>query len=463
MTERIPLHYLPDNSANRHELAAKIHTRSFTGIFRRIRMLGGTLLFALYFGTAWLNWEDRQAVLWDLSESKFHIFGSTFWPHDFILLAFLLMICAFGLFFLTVFAGRVWCGYACPQSVWSWVFMWAEKITEGDRNQRFKLDSSPMTMDKLTRRASKHMLWLMISLATAITFVGYFTPIRELVVELSRANVNGWALFWIFFFTAATYINAGWLREQVCFHMCPYGRFQSAMLDENSLVIAYDAARGESRGSRKKGTDYKKEGLGDCIDCQMCVQVCPTGIDIRNGLQMQCIGCAACVDACDSIMDKMGYAKGLVRYSSEQELTQGKGHIIRPKLIAYAAVLVAMIAAFIWALTFRPMVSVDVAKSRTLYQKNSEGEIENGYVIKIINKDQKPRYFNIEGIGMESMRISGKTHVHVEAGAMIEVPVTLAVAQSKLEKVATDIQFRVAATDGATTHAEASTFIGPVN
>lgn len=463
MTERIPLRNLSHLPDNHHEPSAKIHTRSFTGLFRRIRLLGGALLFALYFGTAWLNWGNRQAVLWDLSESKFHIFGSTFWPHDFILLAFLLMICAFGLFLLTVFAGRVWCGYACPQSVWSWVFMWVEKITEGDRNQRIKLDSSPMNANKLLLRANKHALWLLISLITAITFVGYFTPIRELVVDLFRADVDGWSLFWIFFFTAATYINAGWLREQVCFHMCPYGRFQSSMLDENSLVIAYDAARGEGRGARKKGADYKAEGLGDCVDCQMCVQVCPTGIDIRNGLQMQCIGCAACIDACDSIMDKMGYAKGLIRYSSEQELASGKRNIMRPKLISYAAILAAMMAAFVWMLAFRPMVSVDVAKSRTLYQQNGEGEIENGYVIKIINKDQKPHYFSVESSGIESMKMGGKTNVRVDAGDMVEVPVTLSVPHSKIEKTAMDIQFRVATTDGSAIHVEASKFIGPVN
>ena len=289
-----------------------IYTRSFTGLFRNFRRLGGGLLFLLFFGTLWLNWNGRQAVLWDLPERKFYIFGATFWPQDFILLSALLIIAAFGLFFITVFAGRVWCGYTCPQSVWTWVFMWCEKVTEGDRNARIKLDQGPASAAKLLRKTAKHALWLGVSLVTAITFIGYFTPVRPLVADLFSFQLDLESLFWVLFFTAATYVNAGWLREQVCIHMCPYSRFQSVMFDKDTLIVSYDAARGESRGARKKGSDPRAQGLGDCIDCQQCVQVCPTGIDIRDGLQIACIGCAACVDACDSIMDKMGYERGLV-------------------------------------------------------------------------------------------------------------------------------------------------------
>ena len=326
-----------------------IHTRSFTGLFRTLRVAGAGLLFLAFFGTVWLNWGGRQAVLWDLAESKFHIFGATFWPQDFILLSALLIICAFGLFAITVFAGRVWCGYTCPQSSFTWLFMWCEKVTEGERNQRIKLQAAPWSLNKLARRSAKHTMWLGISVLTGLTFVGYFTPIRPLAAELLTWQMGGVSLFWVLFFTGATYINAGWLREAVCMHMCPYARFQSVMFDKDTLTISYDAARGEHRGPRKRDVQPAEVGLGDCIDCQLCVQVCPTGIDIRDGLQMECIGCAACIDACDSIMDKMGYARGLVSYTSEHQLQGGKTHLLRPRLIGYSAVLVVMIAALVVA------------------------------------------------------------------------------------------------------------------
>ncbi|MDI2435553.1 cytochrome c oxidase accessory protein CcoG, partial [Pseudomonas aeruginosa] len=303
MSKQIPVQDVTPpakGDTNNNDLYAKrekIYTRAFTGIFRRLRMVGGAALFLLYFGTVWLNWSGRQAVWWDLPERKFYIFGATFWPQDFMLLSWLLIVCAFGLFFITVFAGRVWCGYTCPQSVWTWIYMWCEKVTEGDRNQRIKLDKAPMSGNKLLRKTAKHSLWLLIGLVTGLTFVGYFSPIRELIPELLTGQADGWAYFWVGFFTLATYGNAGWLREQVCIYMCPYARFQSVMFDKDTLIVSYDPRRGEKRGPRKKSLDYKAQGLGDCIDCTMCVQVCPTGIDIRDGLQIECIGCAACIDA----------------------------------------------------------------------------------------------------------------------------------------------------------------------
>ena len=383
MSEHIPVQIIESFEASRPKAATvksthrdnAIHTRSFTGLFRTLRLVGAGFLFLLFFGTVWLSWDGRQAVLWDLSESKFHIFGATFWPQDFILLSGLLIIAAFGLFTITVFAGRVWCGYTCPQSTWTWLFMWCEKVTEGDRNQRIKLKAAPWGINKIARRTAKHALWLAISVMTALTFVGYFTPIRPLATELLTLEMAGVSLFWVLFFTGATYLNAGWLREAVCMHMCPYARFQSVMFDKDTLAISYDVARGEARGPRKRGADPKQAGLGDCIDCHMCVQVCPTGIDIRDGLQMECIGCAACIDACDSVMDKMGYDRGLVRYTSEHELQGGKTHLLRPRLIGYAVVLLAMIGALVVALNQRSMVSLDVIKDRGLFRENSPSTI----------------------------------------------------------------------------------------
>jgi cytochrome c oxidase accessory protein FixG len=440
----------------------KIYTRSFTGIFRNLRMLGGAALFLLYFGTVWLTWNGRQAVWWNLPERKFYIFGSTYWPQDFVLLSALLIIAAFGLFFITVFAGRVWCGYTCPQSVFTWVFMWAEKVTEGDRNQRMKLDKSPMTTQKFLRKLAKHGIWVGVSLVTAITFVGYFTPIRELIPELFTLQAGGWALFWVGFFTLATYGNAGYLREQVCIYMCPYARFQSVMFDQDTLIVSYDPRRGEHRGPRKRDADYKAEGLGDCIDCKMCVHVCPTGIDIRDGLQIECIGCAACVDACDSIMDKMNYPKGLISYTTEHNLSGQKTHLVRPRLIGYAIALLAMFCVFAWAIADRSLVELDVLKDRVLYRENEEGRIENVYTLKIMNKAQHEVTYLIEADGLDGLVYEGKREIKAIAGEVLSLPVELSIDPEKLPSSTNEITFRLHSADDPSIKTDAaSRFIGP--
>ena len=440
----------------------KIQPRRFSGFYRRVRIIGGFVLFALYFGVAWLEWGGRQAVLWDLAEKKFHIFSATFWPEDLVLLCAILLICAFGLFFLTVLAGRVWCGYACPQSVWTWVFLWAERVAEGDRSKRIKLDAAPLSVKKLVRRGSKHGLWLLISLLTAITFVGYFTPIRDLVGDLFTMEASGWAVFWVLFFTAATYLNAGWLREKVCFHMCPYGRFQSSMVDADSVVISYDAERGEPRGSRRKDVLPASADLGDCIDCQLCVQVCPTGIDIRDGLQMECIGCAACIDACDSIMDKMGYARGLVRYASERDLKGGKTNLLRPRLVGYFAFLVLMIGLFAWGVVSRPLIKLDVERDRGMYRYTNAGEVENSYLLKLTNKNNSQKYLIIEVEDPLRASTKGPLGVVVEAGEKVEVPYSVALPASALNAGANDIVFQISTLHGEKALiTETSTFLAP--
>ena len=441
-----------------------IHTRSFTGLFRTLRVGGAGLLFLAFFGTVWLNWGGRQAVLWDLAESKFHIFGATFWPQDFILLSALLIICAFGLFAITVFAGRVWCGYTCPQSSFTWLFMWCEKVTEGERNQRIKLQAAPWSLNKLARRSAKHTMWLGISVLTGLTFVGYFTPIRPLAAELLTWQMGGVSLFWVLFFTGATYINAGWLREAVCMHICPYARFQSVMFDKDTLTISYDAARGEQRGPRKRDVQPAEVGLGDCIDCQLCVQVCPTGIDIRDGLQMECIGCAACIDACDSIMDKMGYARGLVSYTSEHQLQGGKTHLLRPRLIGYSAVLVVMIAALVVALIERPMVSLDVTKDRGMFRENSQGLIENIYSLKVINKTQQRQDYRLELVDAEGFQLQGKTQVSLAPGEIVDVPVSVALLADTPASSSQTIRFKVTDVDEPWIYTAAdSRFVAPLN
>ena len=468
MSQQIPLKNITPNatgsgdSVDLYAPRENIQTRAFTGFYRNLRLIAGTLLFALYFGTVWLNWNGHQAVWWDLPGRKFHIFGATYWPQDFVLLSALLIIAAFGLFFITVFAGRVWCGYTCPQSVWTWVFMWAEKITEGDRNQRIKLDKAPWNAGKLLRKGAKHGIWLAVSLLTAITFVGYFAPIRELVGDLATLQAGGWALFWVAFFTLATYGNAGWLREQVCIHMCPYSRFQSVMFDQDTLIVSYDPRRGEARGPRKKSLDHKAQGLGDCIDCTLCVQVCPTGIDIRDGLQIACIGCAACIDACDGVMEKMNYPKGLISYTTEHNLSGQQTRLLRPRLIGYAVALLAMLALFAWAVGNRPLVELDVLKDRVLYRENEQGRIENVYTLKIMNKAQQDVVYRVDADGLDGLLYEGRREVRALAGEVLAIAVELSMDAEKLPSSTNEITFHIRATDDPSISSDASSrFIGP--
>lgn len=464
MTDQIPVKNITPKAPS-VDLYAKretIYTRAFTGLFRNIRIVSGLFLFAVFLGTAWLQWGDRQAVWWNLPERKFYVFGATFWPQDFMLLSWLLIICAFGLFFITVFAGRVWCGYTCPQSVWTWVFMWCEKVTEGDRNARMKLDKAPMSANKLLRKTIKHILWISIGFITGLTFVGYFTPIRELPYELMTGTAHGWSYFWVGFFTLLTYLNAGWLREQVCIHMCPYSRFQSVMFDKDTLIVSYNAERGENRGARKKGSDYKAEGLGDCIDCKLCVHVCPTGIDIRDGLQIACISCAACIDACDDVMLKMDYPKGLISYTTEHNLSGQKTKLIRPRLIGYAAALLIMLSLFSYTVLNRTLVEINVLKDRTPYRENQEGRIENVYTLKIMNKDQKDHTFVIEASGLNGLALEGKRHISAAAGEILSVPVSISVDPEDIPSSTNLIEFKILSEDDNSIHRTAeSRFLGP--
>ncbi|TDX28107.1 cytochrome c oxidase accessory protein FixG [Modicisalibacter xianhensis] len=462
MTDKIPLRDVtpdpvvgthdPQRSVSQDMYASRkhIYVREIKGVFQRLRRSANWVLMALYFGIPWLYWGDRQAVLFDLPSRAFHIFGATFFPQDFMLLSWLLIICAFGLFFITVFAGRVWCGYTCPQSVWTWLYIWVEHVTEGSRNQRMKLDKQAMSFDKARRKGAKHALWLLIAFATGLTFVGYFTPIRGLVADFATLDVGGWALFWVGFFTVFTYLNAGWLREQVCIYMCPYARFQSVMFDKDTLVVSYDQARGEPRGARKRTADPRAEGLGDCIDCGLCVQVCPTGIDIRNGLQYECITCAACIDACDSVMDKMNYPRGLIRYTTEHALEGRKTHLLRPRLLGYLAALLVMIGLFAWTVTDRLPLDVDIERDRNqLYSLTQEGDITNFYTLQIRNLDDQTHRYRIVPAGLEGLYLIGDDTVTVGPRSSATQPLQLAVPPEALSAPSEAISIRVEALEDA--------------
>ena len=446
----------------------KIQVREIHGVFQKIRSYSLWGLMALFFATSWLNWGDRQAILFDLPARQFHFFGITFWPQDFFLLSGLLIIAAYGLFTVTNLAGRVWCGYTCPQSSWSFVFMWIEEKTEGTRNKRIKMDKAPMSLEKFFRRGTKHLLWLLLALATGLTFIGYFSPIRDLVPNLLSFDLNSWEIFWVGFFTLATYLNAGWLREQVCIHMCPYARFQSVMFDQDTLIVSYDEKRGEGekgRGARKKGIDPQAEGLGDCIDCSLCVQVCPTGIDIRDGLQYQCIGCALCIDACDSIMDKMGYEPGLVRYTTEHALEGGTTHFMRPRLIGYALVLLLMISGLVYAMMSRTAFELDIIRDRgSLYQLTPNDTVANSYTLEMMNMSQHELEYRIKIEGLNIFTSDVPETVTLHSNELRAYPFTIEADPDDLETSKTNIEIIVyeEATQAEVAREE-SRFIAPLN
>jgi cytochrome c oxidase accessory protein FixG len=390
--------------------AAKIYPRETRGRFARLREAAVVVLLGLFYGVAWLQWDGHQALLFDLPARKFHIFGLTLWPQDFLYLALLLIIAALSLFFFTALAGRLWCGYACPQTVWTELFVWIEQWTEGTRHKRMKLDRGPWTAEKLLRKGSKQLLWLSLAAYTGFTFVGYFTPIRTLGTQIATLSLGPWAAFWIFLYSLATYGNAGFLREQVCKYMCPYARFQSAMFDKDTLIISYDEARGEPRGARRRGSAARPQGLGDCIDCTLCVQVCPTGIDIRNGLQYECIACGACIDACDDVMDKMGTARGLIRYTTEHALHGRATHLVRTRMLVYAALLAVGTGALFYSLFTRTPLILDVIRDRNALYREARGErIENAYTLKVINLDDRPHRYRLAASGMNELEVLAPT------------------------------------------------------
>ena len=398
----------------------KIYPRSVSGIFSNWRWGMVFLTQLVFYGVPWLEWGQRQAVLFDLGARRFYIFGLVLYPQDFIYLAGLLVISALSLFLFTAVAGRLWCGYTCPQTVYTEIFLWIEKKVEGDRSARMRRDAQPLSLDKFMRKSTKHFLWLAVALWTGFTFVGYFTPIKELGVEFVQMSMSSWEVFWTFFYGFATYGNAGFLREQVCKHMCPYARFQSAMFDKDTLIVTYDEQRGEPRGARSRKADPVALNLGDCIDCTLCVQVCPTGIDIRKGLQYECIGCGACADVCDTVMDKMGYAKGLVKYSTQnamsQHWTQSQTlrHVLRPRVLIYSSILGAIVIAMLVSLSLRTPFKVDVVRDRGVMARIvAGGNIENVYRLQVMNATESTQRYKIAASGLPGIVVSSENVVAV--------------------------------------------------
>lgn len=516
MNRRIPLHVVEDDNSSYYISERKVYPRDVAGRFNRLRVAAVLWLLGMFYLFPWMRWNGRQAVLLDLPARKFHVFGWMFLPQDFLFLSTLLIIAALALFFFTALAGRLFCGYACPQTVWTEVSLWIERLCEGDRNRRMKLDASPWTREKVLRKVARHTLWALFSLWTGFTFVGFFSPIVDLA-QRAPSGWGGWETFWILFYGFATWGNAGFLRQQVCKYMCPYARFQSAMFDRNTLIIAYDPMRGEPRGPRKRGLQsvlararglidavtaydyvfrasqhpsaadnrtnaggtialagagivaeplpkFSFEQLGDCIDCTICVQVCPVGIDIRNGLQYECIACGACIDACDDVMGKMGYPQGLVRYTTQNHIDGKPSRVLRTRVWIYGALLLAFIGGWLYGVTHRAPLIAEVLRDRNaMYSQSSDGSIENSYTIKLVNKDQKTRHFVIEVSSPELPGVTlrdGSRIIEAESGEVVSVPVTVSASAETTGRHG--VQFRVHGVDVDASTTIDSSFFGPL-
>ena len=457
-----------DNVVSLYAAAKKVYPRSVQGVFARWRWAMVFLTQLVFYGLPWLEWGQRQAVLFDLNTRRFYIFGLVLYPQDFIYLTGLLVISALSLFLFTAVAGRLWCGYTCPQTVYSEIFMWVERKIEGDRTLRMRLDESPASLEKLVKKTFKHVVWISIALWTGFTFVGYFTPIRELGMAFLQTQMGSWEVFWVLFYGFATYGNAGFMREQVCKYMCPYARFQSAMFDRDTLIVTYDPARGEPRGARSRKADPKALGLGACVDCGLCVQVCPTGIDIRKGLQYECISCAACIDVCDGVMDKMNYPRGLIRQTTQNGLdgqwTQAQmwRRIFRPRVLVYSGVLLALTVGLLTSLVVRTPLKVDVVRDRAALSRIvAGGKLENVYRIQIMNATEVEQQYRLSAAGLEGLELASDTEVTVGPAESRWVPVRLQIPYGSAAPGSHPVEIHIGAVQGSAHIAEKSVFIVP--
>ena len=446
----------------------KIYPRSVEGIFAYWRWICVVLTQLVFYGLPWFEWGTRQAVLFDLASRRFYIFGLVLYPQDFIYLTGLLVIAALALFLFTAVAGRLWCGYACPQTVYSEIFLWIERMVEGDRSARIRLDDGQFSMEKLVKKWYKHIIWIVFSIWTGFTFVGYFTPIRELAMEFFLTQMSSWELFWVFFYAFATYGNAGFMREQVCKYMCPYARFQSAMFDNDTLIVTYDAERGEPRGPRAKSADIGTLNLGACVDCTLCVQVCPTGIDIRDGLQYECIGCGACADVCDTVMDKLGYAKGLVRYSTQNAMDnkwtpqQMWQRLMRPRIQIYTMILLAITVGLFVSLSLRTPFKVDVVRDRSTLSRITEyGTLENVYRLQIMNAAEHEQTYQLKVKGLPQLKITTQTVVKVDPAQARWIVLSADIPYGSSDAGSHKIEFEIQALGTDKVVLEKSVFIVP--
>ena len=411
---------IPDSDVQLFATQKKIYPRRVWGRYRKIKWAAMIVLLGIYYLAPWLRWHrggeaPDQAILIDLQHTRAYFFGIEIWPQEVYYITGILVLAAVGLFFVTSLFGRVWCGYACPQTVWTDLFIWVERIVQGDRNARKKLDESPLSLDKIVKKSITHIVWLLIGLFTGGAWVFYFNDAPTLMDQIWHQEVPWSVGSWILGLTISTYIMAGYAREQVCTYMCPYSRFQSAMFDKDSLIISYDDKRGEPRGKHKSGESW--EGKGHCIDCDSCVVVCPMGIDIRNGLQMECIACGLCVDACNNVMDKLELPRGLIRYDTAHDRADGKPphlHFIRPRTFWYVGIMAVVGGLMLYTLLNRSPLDLNVIHDRNpIFVRLSDGEFRNGYTIHVLNKNHENKIYSLSVSGLENAKINVQSNEEV--------------------------------------------------
>jgi len=458
---------------NLYAAAEKIYPRSTFGFFTKWRWVMIWLTQLVFYGVPWIEWGQRQALLFDLEARRFYIFNLVFYPQDLIYLTAILIISALSLFLFTAIAGRLWCGYTCPQTVYTEIFLWIEAKIEGDRAARIRLDDAPLSARKILKKGGKHFVWIAFALWTGFTFVGYFTPIRELSDSIANMGLGPWQTFWILFYGFATYGNAGFMREQVCKYMCPYARFQSAMFDDDTLIVTYNEKRGEPRGKASLKTDMDKSKQGACIDCSLCVQVCPTGIDIRKGLQYECIGCGACADVCDTVMDKMNYDRGLVKYSTQHAINLGWNrsqmlrHILRPRVMIYATILSLLVVSLFTSLMLRTSFRVDVVRDRGVMARIAEGGmLENVYRLQIMNATETTQCYQLGASGIDNLVVESDVadqnkSVTVNPAESRWIPVRLQIPDGSIKSGSHPVAFKVRAIESNETVSEKSVFLVP--
>ncbi|MBT2336825.1 cytochrome c oxidase accessory protein CcoG [Variovorax paradoxus] len=451
-----------------YEASKKIYPRAVRGMFARWRWAMVFLTQLVFYGLPWAQWGERQLVLFDLAARRFYVFGLVLYPQDLIYLSGLLVVSALALFLFTAVAGRLWCGFACPQTVYTEIFMWVEHRIEGNRTARMRLDAESMSLEKLVKKWFKHLVWIGIAMWTGFSFVGYFTPIRDLGMAFLQTRLGSWEVFWVFFYGFATYGNAGFMREQVCKYMCPYARFQSAMFDRDTLIVTYDPGRGEPHAPRRKGIDPRSMALGDCIDCGLCVQVCPTGIDIRQGLQYECIGCGLCVDACGTVMQKMAYAPGLIRYDTQNGMEAGwtrrqlLRRVLRPRVLVYAAILALLVAGLLASLVTRTPLKVDVVRDRASLARIVEGgRLENVYRLQIMNATEEARDYRIAAHGIEGIGVSPDERIAIGPAQSRWVAVRLQVPYGVVPAGSHTVHFDVRDERGGIQVSEKAVFLVP--
>ena len=470
----------------------KVYPKAVSGPVRRAKWAALVLLLALYYIVPWIRWDrgpnaPNQAVLVDITNGRLFFFFFEIWPQEVYFLTGILVLGAVGLFAATSLFGRIWCGFTCPQTVWTDLFMWVERLIQGDRNERMRLDKGPWTSDKIRKKALTHAAWLGIAMATGGAWIMYFQDAPTVTVELLTGSAGLETYFFFALFTGTTYLLAGWAREQVCTYMCPWPRFQAAMLDENSLVVSYRDWRGEPRGK------LKVEGIGDCIDCSACVTVCPTGIDIRDGQQLECIGCGLCVDACDDVMAKIGRPKGLIAFetlaniatsaAATRDMPPGPArdargmevrHIpkfIRPRTILYGAMLGAVLAVMVGAWLLRETTTLSVIRDRApLFVSLSDGGVRNGFTLKIANKLRNTDALTLslhaepplqlvvqeaQPAGPNAWRVTTRADGITEWRALVTLP------PGHRSRESSHVTFRLTDAQGQVVVTERSVFLGP--